>query len=144
MKTHFSGKRKTISVAESCTGGLLGNIITDAPGSSDYFIGGVIAYHNRVKTRLLKVPEKILNKHGAVSAQTAKLMAQNVRKLFNSDLGLAITGIAGPTGGTKQKPVGLVYIAISDSRKLICKKYLFSGPRKKIKSQSAHAALNLL
>ena len=137
-------RQKTLSVAESCTGGLLGSLITDTPGSSDYFLGGIIAYHNDIKSGLLSVPKKTLKKHGAVSAETAKSMARNVRKIFESDLGIAITGIAGPGGATAQKPVGLVYIALASKGNVSCKKYFFTGSRKKIKSQSAKSALKLL
>ncbi|MFP4646181.1 MAG: CinA family protein [Candidatus Bipolaricaulota bacterium] len=108
--------RLTLGVAESCTGGLVGNLITDVPGSSDYFVGGLVAYHNRIKRELLHVSNRTLEEHGAVSAQTAEEMACGVLKLFKVDLGLSTTGIAGPGGGTSEKPVGLVYISVATSQ----------------------------
>ena len=135
---------KTLSVAESCTGGLLGHLLTSVPGSSDYFMGGVIAYNNRVKISQLRVSKTSLKKFGAVSETVAKEMAKNVRRLFKTDLGVAVTGIAGPKSGDSKKPVGLVYIAVSNSKKVICKKFLFHGSRAQIKSLSAHSALKLL
>lgn len=103
----------TLATAESCTGGLIGHLLTNAPGSSGYYLGGVVAYDNRVKTDLLAVPETILEARGAVSEETARLMAQNIRLRFGTDLGLASTGIAGPGGGTPEKPVGLVFLALA-------------------------------
>ena len=100
----------TVATAESCTGGLVANLITDVSGSSNYMIGSVVAYHNRIKEQLLDVPKPILEKHGAVSEPVARLMADGIRRLFNVDIGLSTTGIAGPTGGTPEKPVGLVYM----------------------------------
>ncbi len=136
--------KKTIAIAESCTGGLLSNRLTDIPGSSNYLMHSIIAYSNKSKTQLLGVPEEIIKKYGAVSRQTAKLMAKNVKELANVDIGLSITGIAGPSGGTKQKSVGLVYIAIATKNKIICKEFHFSGERKIIKHFSSQAALNML
>lgn len=106
--------RLTLAVAESCTGGYLGHLITTVPGSSAYFEGGVQAYNNNVKKQLLQVPADLIEQHGAVSAEVAAAMAQGVKKLLNTDVALAITGIAGPDGGTPQKPVGTVYIAVTD------------------------------
>ncbi len=136
--------KKKLSLAESCTGGLLGHLITNSPGSSNYFMGGTVAYNDRVKIEMLGVPERLLKKFGAVSESVAKSMAKNVRRLFRADLGISITGIAGPGGGTKKKPVGLVYIAIADSKHASCKKCQFFGTRRKIKSSAAHKALDLL
>ncbi|UCH11835.1 MAG: competence/damage-inducible protein A [Candidatus Omnitrophota bacterium] len=135
---------KTIAIAESCTGGLLSNRLTDIPGSSNYLMHSIIAYSNKSKTQLLGVPEEIIKKYGAVSRQTAKLMAKNVKELANVDIGLSITGIAGPSGETKQKPVGLVYIAVVTKNKIICKEFHFSGERKLIKFRSSQAALDML
>ena len=104
----------------------------------------IIAYSNKSKTQLLGVPEEIIKKYGAVSRQTAKLMAKNVKELANVDIGLSITGIAGPSGETKQKPVGLVYIAVATKNKIICKEFHFSGERKLIKFRSSQAALDML
>ena len=135
---------QTVSIAESCTGGLLGHQITNSPGSSAYFRGGIIAYDNRIKVEKLGVDQKRLEKFGAVSEEVAKEMAKNVRQIFKTDYGVAITGIAGPDGGTKKKPVGLVFVAISNARQTVCKKCQFFGARPKIKSQAAHQALKLL
>lgn len=140
----FRKKKKTLSVAESCTGGLLSSLITDTPGSSDYYLGGIVAYDNAIKTKMLGIPRPLLRKYGAVSPQTAQVMAQNVRKIFNSDYGLGITGIAGPSGGSTKKPVGLVCIALSDGQKTTVTKHHFSGTRAEIKDRSAKTALNLL
>ncbi|MGB4372554.1 MAG: nicotinamide-nucleotide amidohydrolase family protein, partial [Halanaerobiales bacterium] len=102
-------KNLSISVAESCTGGLLGSRITDVPGSSAYFMGGMIVYSNEAKIKQLQVAKDTIRKYGAVSEETAREMAKNIRELFQTDLGIAITGIAGPDGGSARKPVGLVY-----------------------------------
>lgn len=135
---------KTLSIAESCTGGLLGHCLTSVPGSSKYFVGGIIAYADRIKNKKLGVSESLLSKSGAVSEVVAKTMAKNIRKIFKTDYGLAITGIAGPGGGSTQKPVGLVYIAVSNPKKIVCKKFHFTGSRNTIKSRSVHEALKLL
>lgn len=134
-------KSLTISVAESCTGGLIGHIITSTPGSSSYFMGGVISYSNRAKCDMLDVSEDTINKYGAVSAQAAKEMAGGVRKRFKSDLGLSVTGIAGPDGGSPEKPVGTVYIGLADKNSLFSEKYLFQGNREEIKRRTAETAL---
>jgi PncC family amidohydrolase len=135
---------KSLSVAESCTGGLLSSLITDAPGSSGYYVGGLISYGNRVKTSLLGVNKKILGLHGAVSRQTAREMARRARRLFRTDLALGVTGIAGPAGGSRKKPVGLVHIALAYPNGVTEKKALFRGTRLEIKFRAAHAALELL
>ncbi|MEO0294539.1 MAG: nicotinamide-nucleotide amidohydrolase family protein [candidate division WOR-3 bacterium] len=137
-------KGKTLSVAESCTGGLLASRITDVPGSSEYFIGGVVAYSNEIKKKILKVKEEDLLKFGAVSEPVVRDMAKNVREIFGSDFGLSISGIAGPTGGTKEKPVGTVYFSISYEKESIVFKNLFKGTRGEIKFQSSHFILNEL
>ena len=134
----------TLAVAESCTGGLLAAYITDIPGSSDYFAGGVIAYSNGVKHHVLGVPVSTLQHYGAVSAKTARAMARGVRRLLNVDLALAVTGIAGPTGGTPEKPVGLVYIALSSAQGELCKEFHWAGDRWKNRELSVRAALELL
>ncbi len=135
--------KKTLSVAESCTGGLLGHLITETPGSSKYFLGGIISYHNKIKEEKLGVPAEVLRRHGAVSPQTAAAMAKNIREKLNSDYGLSITGISGPNGGSKTKPVGLVYIGYSNKNKTSVKKYNFYGTRSEIKSYAANQALDL-
>lgn len=137
-------KRKTLSIAESCTGGLLGNVITSSPGSSLYFKGGVIAYSNQVKTDILKIPEEILDEHGAVSKEVALTMAQAIKGLYQTDFALGITGIAGPGGGTDNKPVGLVYIALVSKGNQVTKECKFIGSRQEIKFASVIAALDLL
>ena len=142
--TLLRDKKMTIALAESCTGGLISNRITDVSGSSDYFLGAMVVYSNQWKNNFLDVPEKILKKYGAVSPQTAKSMAANVRIKSRTDLGLAVTGIAGPTGGTAQKPVGLVYIALADKNKTWCWKHNFRGNRLMIKTLTSQAALNHL
>lgn len=137
-------KKKNLALAESCTGGLIANRITNISGSSGYFKMGVIAYSNKAKINLLGVSEKKLKKYGAVSKEVAFEMASGVKKLAKTDIGVAVTGIAGPKGGTKKKPVGLVYIAAaSDGRKFV-KKCGFIGNREEIKLQSSTAALDLL
>jgi nicotinamide-nucleotide amidase len=137
-------RNKTIAVAESCTGGLLSNALTDIPGASTFFWLGVIVYDNKAKAQILQIPLNLIKKHGAVSAEVAGLMAKNVRKLLKTDFGVGITGIAGPSGGTKNKPVGLVYIAIDAHNKNIAEEFHFKGSRTSIKSQAASAALKML
>ncbi len=134
----------TLAVAESCTGGLLATHITNIPGSSGYFQGGVVAYSDEVKEHVLNVPAGILERFGAVSHEAAIAMAKGVRELLQVDLALAITGIAGPTGGTVDKPVGLVYIALSSAQGTECKEFLWSGDRWENRQRSATAALELL
>ncbi|MBM3253284.1 MAG: competence/damage-inducible protein A [Candidatus Omnitrophica bacterium] len=135
---------KTISIAESCTGGLLANRITNISGSSNYFKMGVIAYSNKSKINQLNIPEELIKKYGAVSKEVALAMARNVRKISEVNIGIGITGIAGPTGATKKKPVGLVYVAISMEKKNICKKFNFIGDRITIKIKSTEAALEMI
>jgi nicotinamide-nucleotide amidase len=135
---------RTLATAESCTGGLLSSLITDVAGSSDYYIGGLMAYSNAIKKLELLIPEKVLKKDGAVSREVAALMARNIRKLYGSDHGIGITGIAGPGGGSPRKPVGLVHIAVSSGRKTLCRKFRFVGSRTEIKNRAANTALDLL
>jgi len=137
-------KRLTISVAESCTGGLLASRITDVSGASDYFCGGVVAYQNRVKETLLGVPAYILAEKGAVSSETAQGMAKGCRELFHSDIAAAITGIAGPSGGTQAKPVGLVYIAVVSENGSGEQRFVCSGNRVSNKEASVDAALEMI
>ncbi len=133
-----------VATAESCTGGLIGHTITNIPGSSEYYEGGVISYSNALKMNLLGVKEEILAKYGAVSEQTAREMADGIRKKASVDIGIATTGIAGPGGGTPEKPVGLVYIAISSEKETKVEKHLFHGNRWENKESTCRAALNLL
>ena len=134
-------KKLTLSVAESCTGGLISNMITNFDGSSGYFERGYVAYSNKSKIELLDVPEEIIKSYGAVSSHSAIAMAEGVKRKSGTDIGLSVTGIAGPGGGTIEKPVGLVYIAVAGNKKTECKEYKFKGERLKIKSESAKAAL---
>jgi nicotinamide-nucleotide amidase len=140
----LSEKHKTLAIAESCTGGLISDRITDVPGSSDYFQGTVIAYSNKIKVNLLGVSEEDLNQHGAVSSPVAIQMAQGVRKLARTDYGLGVTGIAGPTGATPQKPVGLVYIAVSSEDDTYSKEFRFLGDRAVVKRRASQMALDML
>jgi len=135
---------QSLAVAESCTGGLLSHRITEVPGSSDVFIGGIVAYSNAVKEQELSVPRAILEQHGAVSEPTARAMAEGVRARLGSYWGIGITGIAGPTGGTPEKPVGLVYISLSDPTGTIVERHLFLGDRHTVKWRASQAALTLL
>ena len=134
----------TISLAESCTGGRLSDRLTNIPGSSAFFIGGVIAYSNMLKIQLLGVSPALIKHHGAVSAEVASQMSRGIRKLLKTSYGIAITGIAGPSGGSASKPVGLAYIAISSPQETVCRKYRFTGTRSRIKNQAATRALYLL
>ena len=134
----------SISTAESCTGGLVGHRLTNVSGSSDYYHGGIISYSNSVKENNLGVAIETLNKHGAVSYETAIEMAENVRSKLDSDLGLAITGIAGPRGGTDEKPVGLTYIALADGKDTMVKEFRFLTERILNKNASCQAALNMV
>jgi PncC family amidohydrolase len=133
----------TLAVAESCTGGLVGDRLTDVPGSSRYFGGGVIAYSNVAKARLLGVGKQTLAKWGSVSEQTVREMAAGVCRRFGAQVGMAASGIAGPGGGTKAKPVGLVYICAMAGKRVMVERHLFRGGRRSVKEQSAEAALQL-
>lgn len=135
---------KTVAVAESCTGGLLGSRLTDVPGSSKVFPGGVLAYHNRPKRELLDVPDELLTREGAVSAACAEAMATGVRRALGADFGLAITGIAGPEGGSASKPAGTVYIAVATASGARSEHYCFPGERRTYKIETTDAALRLL
>lgn len=137
-------KKLTIAVAESCTGGFIANRLTDISGSSVYFERGLVTYSNAAKISMLGVPAEIIEKHGAVSEETARLMAEGVRKLAGTDLGLSSTGIAGPTGGSPEKPVGTVYIALADANGTTCLHHAFRWDRKRNKQVSAEAALMML
>jgi len=137
-------KRANLATAESCTGGGIGNRITDVPGSSDYFEMGVITYSNEAKTKLLGVQPSLIEKKGAVSSEVALLMAQGVRRLGRTTFGLAVTGIAGPGGGSREKPVGTVFIAFSSEEESKFEKHNFEGSREEIKKLTAQAALDLL
>jgi len=140
----LSKNKQTLAVAESCTGGLLGGEFTSIPGSSAYFLGGVIAYSNSIKERILEVKHNTLSEHGAVSRETALEMAANVRNIFGSDYGISITGIAGPGGGTPEKPVGTVWIGLSSARGIQAEKFTFGTDREINRQRAIGSALNLL
>ena len=138
-------KKIKISLAESCTGGLLASSITSISGASQIFTLGLVTYSNQSKIKILKVPKRIIFKHGAVSYETCLLMVQNLSKISRSNISLSITGIAGPKGGTRNKPVGLVYIGIKKGTKVLIKKHLFkSKNRLVIQKASVKSALNLI
>lgn len=136
--------KRTIATAESCTGGLVGHLLTETPGSSDAFRGGIIAYADEVKVASLGVPASTLAAHGAVSAQTAVAMAEGVRGRLGIDLAVSVTGIAGPEGGSAGKPVGLTYVAVADADGHDVQRFVWTGDRHSNKLASAEAALDLL
>lgn len=140
----FEGRDLWLAVTESSTGGLLGHMITNAPGSSTYFKGGVIAYANEVKADLLGVKSRTLDRYGAVSKETVIEMARGVRKVLEADIGVAISGIAGPGGGTAEKPVGTTVIGMSALETEIAEAYVFPGQRLDIKTQAAQSAIQMV
>ncbi len=137
-------KRRTLAVAESCSGGLLGHRLTNVPGSSDYFLAGVVAYSNAAKTTFLGVQPSAIARHGAVSSVVARRMAQGIRKRARADYGLSITGIAGPSGATAEKPVGLVYIGLAWAGGAEVQRKIFLGSRQMVKFQSTQKALDMI
>ncbi len=137
-------KNLKIAVAESCTGGLLSSVITDVSGSSKYFVLGTVVYSKEQKKKLLKIPESVLRKYSPVSEEAVLLMAENVRKLARTDLGIGITGYAGPSGGTKKNSKGTVYIAVSGKGFTRSRKYLFRGERGLVKEKAVYSALLFL
>lgn len=130
-----------IAVAESCTGGLIGHLITNVPASSRYFLGDVVAYSNEAKLKILGVKEIIIDKYGAVSRECAEEMVKSVVKLFKANVGISTTGIAGPVGTTAEKPVGLAYIGLLTPKKIVVNRYIFKGRREEIKEKIALKAL---
>ena len=141
----LSKKRLKISFAESCTGGLLSSYITSISGSSKVFTLGLVTYSNQTKINVLKVPKKIIMKHGAVSYETCLAMVKNLNKISKTNISVSITGVAGPKGGTKEKPVGLVYIGIKKGNKILVKKnYFKSNKRRLIQKATVNKALNLI
>jgi nicotinamide-nucleotide amidase len=137
-------QKMTLAVAESCTGGLITDRITNVPGSSAFFERGVVVYSNRAKTDLLGVPPEVIETEGAVSEKTALLMAKGVRDLAKTDVGLSVTGIAGPTGGTEEKPVGTVFISLANDKGSLCREFHFRWDRRRNKEMTAQVALELL
>ena len=133
----------SVTTAESCTGGMLASSIVSVNGSSSIFKSGIVTYSNESKAEFLKIPLKLINENGAVSETIAFQMAKNVLSIMNSSLSIAVTGIAGPSGGSNDKPVGLVWIAIGTKENVITKKYLFKGNRLKIRQQTTLEALKL-
>ncbi len=133
--------KMTISVAESCTGGLICHRLTNISGSSDYLERGVVSYSNRSKIELLGVSSQVIREHGAVSQSCVESMAIGIKRLAGTDLGLAVSGIAGPTGGTNDKPVGTVHMALAWDEDVRCWKYLFEGSREEIKEKASEQAL---
>jgi PncC family amidohydrolase len=134
----------TISTAESCTGGLISSFLTSIPGSSDYFAGGVIAYSNEIKTNLLSVSPRTLKKFGTVSEETVKEMAQGVKRLLKTDVGISSSGIAGPTGGTEKKPVGTVALGVDIPQKIITNMVHLEGNRNNIRKLAGIRLLEML
>ncbi len=137
-------KKLTVATAESCTGGLIAKLITDVPGSSQVFIGGVVSYSNEMKQKLLGVAAETLTQFGAVSERTVGEMVSGVLKVTGADVGIAVSGIAGPTGGSPEKPVGTVIIGVSYRDRVKIERYFFKGSRKSVRKQSADQAATLL
>ena len=141
----LSKKRLKISFAESCTGGLLSSSITSISGSSKVFTLGLVTYSNKSKINILKVPKKIIIRHGAVSYETCLSMVKNLYKISRTNISISITGVAGPNGGTKQKPVGLVFIGVKKGNKTLVKKFLFKNrTRNSIQRSTVYRALSLI
>ena len=134
----------TLSVAESCTGGMIGYMMTSVPGSSSFFLGGAITYSNESKIKLLDVPSAVIETYGAVSKETATEMAKRIISLYDSDLSIAVTGIAGPGGGTIEKPVGLVFTSVSNKDVTDVRKHLFNGEREVVRTSASEAAITHL
>jgi nicotinamide-nucleotide amidase len=137
-------RNATLAVAESCTGGMLGERITKMPGSSRYFLGGAITYANELKTLYANVPPPLIERHGAVSKEVATAMADGIRQETGATIAVGITGVAGPTGGTEEKPVGLVYVAVSDAQKTDVVERKFPGDRDRIRWGATQLALDLV
>jgi len=137
-------RRKTLAVAESCSGGLLAERLTRTPGSSGFFLGGAICYSNALKTKLAGVPANLIEEHGAVSRPVAQAMAEGIRVRTGASLGVAITGIAGPAGGSEEKPVGLVFIALADERGTQVREFRFPGNRDRVRLWATQMALEMI
>ncbi|MCK9362556.1 MAG: competence/damage-inducible protein A [Syntrophales bacterium] len=137
-------RKLTLSTAESCTGGLIANRLTDIPGSSAFFERGAVSYSNESKVALLGIPEGVISAHGAVSEETARLMAEGIRRSAGTDLGLSVTGIAGPDGGTVEKPVGTTFIALATGDQTFCRHYAFRWDRRRNRTIASESALLML
>jgi nicotinamide-nucleotide amidase len=137
-------QKKTIAVAESCTGGTLAKLLTDTPGASRYFTYGWVTYSDIAKTSELGIEADLIGKYGAVSGWTAEAMARGAQRRAGTDFAIGITGIAGPTGGSEQKPVGLVYISVDSTNGCETKRFIISGDRESIRLRAAQTALNML
>jgi PncC family amidohydrolase len=137
-------RRLTLSSAESCTGGLFGHVVTEVPGSSDYYLGGIISYSDELKREQLEVDPLTIEKHGAVSAQTCVAMADGARRRYRSSMAVAVTGIAGPGGGSDSKPVGLTYIGLADENGHDVRRHAWQGDRHSNKVESVAACLELI
>ena len=144
LASYASEKKLRVCTAESCTGGLIGAAITDFPGASSFFTGSAVTYSNESKERLLRVPRGILFAYGAVSHQTAACMAEGALELYDADVSVAVTGIAGPGGATPEKPVGLVYISVSDREMTQTSEFRFSGSRGEVREATVLNALRML
>ncbi len=140
----LTSRQLTLATAESCTGGLIAKTLTDRTGSSAFFLAGFVTYANAAKTKFLRVPASLIEKHGAVSSEVVRAMAVGARSVTGADLSVAVTGIAGPTGGTTNKPVGLVFLAAASADKTITKRVIFPGTRKQVREQACQAALEIL
>lgn len=135
---------KTLSTAESCTGGGIGAALTSVPGISRIYKGGVVTYTDEIKSNLLNVDKDLIGEHGAVSSQVAKAMAQNVRALLNTDIGISVTGLAGPDGDDRGNPVGTVFIGYADAEKCLCREFHFIGGREDVRKGSVIRALDFI
>ncbi|UCE92518.1 MAG: CinA family protein [Methanobacteriota archaeon] len=144
MGEKLGRKGFTLALAESCTGGKLGDIVTEVPGSSVYFLGGVVSYSDDAKVEMLGVDRAVIESKGAVSEEVARMMADGARMRFGADVGVGITGIAGPTGATSTKPVGLVFIAVASEASSTCVENRFTGSRSEVKCMAAEKAVLLL
>ncbi len=140
----LQGKKETLATAESCTGGLVGHLLTNASGSSEWYMGGMVAYSNMVKHGFLGVRRETLEREGAVSAEVAEQMAVGARQGFDTTYAVSVTGIAGPGGGTEEKPVGLTYIGVAGPERTVVRRFVWNGSRAANKQSSADAALALL
>jgi PncC family amidohydrolase len=140
----FTLQNLTVSVAESCTGGMLSSVLTDIPGSSDYYKMGMVVYSNQAKIQFVGVNHEIIHQHGAISKETAYELAIGIKKLANTNIGIGVTGIAGPTGGSLEKPIGTVYIGVIFDEEAKINKYVFSGDRAQNKREFTLAALKMV